>query len=153
MLARILSNSVESESLDESYGMDYISTYTTSSSRVSIVSRDPFVRGDCLELEQVSNSPLFIGEKMEVPPETVGFLVPIITNVPLHPDVEYDFNASKGSDIVLVDRSVHQTTPLASYIILVRSKSEEFQVRGKDKTFGDEIIWYVDLSKELEKYS
>ena len=153
MLVRVLSNSVESESLDESYGMDYISTYTTSSSKVSIVSKDPFTRGDCLELEQVSDSPLFIGEKVKVPMETVGFLIPIFTNVPLHPDVDYEFNASKGSDIILVDRSVHKTTPLASYIVLARSRTEEFQVRGRDKTFGDEIIWYIDLSKELEKYS
>ena len=155
MLMRILANSEISESLEESYGLDYVAKYSIPGNSIAVASRDPFKKGDVLDLEVVHGHPILMGglaHEADTDRTGIGFLVPLSTNIPLHIDSDYKFEVSRGVDLLLAERSVHKKSPLVSYLLAIRSIGPDFKIRGIDETTGSEIAWFVSLVDELERY-
>ena len=83
MLMRILANSEISESLEESYGLDYVAKYSIPGNSIAVASRDPFKKGDVLDLEVVHGHPILMGglaHEADTNRTGIGFLVPLSTN-------------------------------------------------------------------------
>ena len=150
MLVRVLAPSKISEDLSQSYGYEHVARYSIPGSFISVVSKDSFDKGDVLEVEPIEGSPFLVAEKFEE--SGVGFLVPLSTNVPLRRDSEYEFEITEGSDIVLIRRSEHPKSPLVSYLLMTCSRGPTFKVKGKEVNTGHEILWQVDINRELEEY-
>ena len=155
MLMRILTDSELSESMEDSYGLDYVARYTIPGNCITVASKDPFKKGDVMDLDVVDGLPILMGSVLSpesAPKHGVGFLVPLSTNIPLSADAEYEFEASKGVDILLCRRSIHKRSPLVSYLMMTKAIGPDYRVRGIETNTGDEIVWFVSLIREHEIY-
>ena len=151
-IVRVLAESKISDDLSQSYGYENVARYSIPGTFISVVCKESFEKGDVLDVEPLEGQPYLVAEKIDEEASGVPFLVPLSTNVPLHQDSEYEFEATQGSDLVIVRRSEHPKSPLVSYLLMVASRGPLFKVKGRETETKTEILWSVDVGKELDIY-
>ena len=152
MQVKILAGSRISDDLSQSYGYEHVARYSIPGTFIAVVCKDAFEKGDVLDVEPLAGQPYLVAEKTEPEDSEVPFLVPLSTNVPLSRDAEYEFEITKGSEIVMTRRSEHPKSPLVSYLLMTVSRAPQYKVRGKEIDSQTEILWSVDVSRELEEW-
>lgn len=152
MLGVSLFTSVPEDNLDNSFGLPYAYKYWTLDDKIMFVGYDPWSRGDLMEIDETTDPCILMLQHVKKTDdsmrERIGLILPVSTNVPLSPEVDYQFEHRPGTMQILARQRVGVSS--VSYSLALLVFAERCVLRGRDKTHGDEIEWKINLGNEFK---
>lgn len=137
------------------YGKRHGYMFWVLDSFIAIVSDAPFVRGDLVRVQKTGDKAKFIltpvdrGSLSDEDLSRVGVLLPLITDVPLSLDVDYEPRVTAGDlDILTFFRTHRKTHAAYAALTLVRSLHAVLEI--KDKVYGDRATWTFSMEEEFQ---
>jgi len=136
----------------------YAYSFWAANKNIVLVSDNPFSRNDLVRIEPSGRDDLFFIEQSKLEDldkqdfSSLGFLVTLSTDIPLSPDVNYEFSTDYGDISYL---STQRTTfhNQVYYLLLCHVKSTNSRIVGQDSVHNDGgIEFIIDLNREFSEF-
>lgn len=134
----------------------HVYSFWTLRKPVTFHSSLPFSRGDVVEVEKQTDElfkvfPKPIESLSISEQKSLGFLLPMCTQVPMVNQVDYSFWVDAGKADILSSLKI-TNLGRTHYVLVVNCKTKYVHITGRDSVYGDEVEFIANNKEEFRNF-